>query len=112
MGSQLEETNAIYDCLECGACCRTGSDGRILVDEQDIVRWKRAGRSDLVRALQPGHFGQMAFATRGDGACVHLGTPTHSHACCIYDVRGTTCREFAVGSWQCREFRRDAGLDE
>lgn len=99
------------DCLACGACCRQASDGRILVPAEDIVRWKRTGRVDLVAQLVPGHFGELAFAYTADGACLHLGTPASPHACSIYEERGTTCREFEKGSWQCREFRRDAGLE-
>ncbi len=98
------------DCLTCGACCRTGHDGRILVPEEDLVRWRRLGRNDLVLATQPGHFGERAFATTPEGACVHLGTEASPHACRIYEVRGTTCREFERGSWQCLEFRRERGL--
>lgn len=99
------------DCLACGACCRTGRDGRILVPADDLVRWRRLGREDIVHELVPGHFGELAFATRDDGSCVHLGTPASPNACAIYDVRGTTCREFERGGWQCLEFRRDAGID-
>ena len=99
------------DCLTCGACCRTGHDGRILIPDEDLVRWRRAGRGDIADAVQPGHFGMAAFATRDDGACVHLGTDASPHACQIYADRGTTCREFARGSWQCREFRRDLGVE-
>jgi Fe-S-cluster containining protein len=99
------------DCLTCGACCRTGHDGRILVPPEDLVRWRRAGREDLCEQLQPGHFGLMAFATRPDGSCVHLGTAENANACSIYEVRGTTCREFEKGSRQCLEFRRDFGID-
>jgi Fe-S-cluster containining protein len=100
-----------FDCLTCGACCRTGSDGRILVPEEDLERWRALGRDDLVRATQPGHFGERAFATRPDGSCVHLGTAESPHACAIYAVRGTTCREFEVGCRQCREFRREFGVE-
>lgn len=99
------------DCLQCGACCLTGHDGRILVPLDDIVRWRRMGRNDIAEQLQPGHFGEMAFATTESGACVHLGTESEPHGCRIYEVRGTTCREFEKGSWQCREFRRDFGLE-
>ena len=99
------------DCLACGACCRTGRGGTILVPEEDIVRWRRAGRHDVADAVQPGHFGLAAFATTPEGACVHLGTEASPHACGIYEIRGTTCREFERGGWQCREFRRDFGLD-
>lgn len=99
------------DCLTCGACCREGSDGRILIPEEDLVRWRRLGREDLAAAIVPGHFGEVAFAHRDDGACVHLGTAASHNACSIYEIRGTTCREFERGSRQCREFRRDAGID-
>ena len=101
----------VLDCLTCGACCRQGSDGRILVPAEDIVRWRRSGRDDLADGLVEGHFGEMAFASRDDGACVHLGVPGEPHACAIYPIRGTTCREFEAGSWQCLEFRREAGLE-
>lgn len=73
--------------------------------------WRRIGREDLTRQLQPGHFGEMAFATREDGSCVHLGTADNANACTIYEARGTTCREFERGSRQCLEFRRDFGID-
>ena len=98
------------DCLACGACCRTGHDGRILIPAEDLVRWRALGREDVASAIQPGHFGEVAFATRDDGSCVHLGTATSANACAIYAIRGTTCREFEKGSRQCLEFRRDAGL--
>lgn len=103
--------NAELDCLQCGACCRTGKGGTLLVPEQDLVRWRRMGRHDVARATQPGHFGMAAFATTEEGACTHLGTAESPHACAIYDIRGTTCREFEKGSPQCHEFRRDFGLE-
>lgn len=78
---------------------------------EDIVRWKRIGREDIAQKLQPGHFGEQAFATHADGSCVHLGTDASPHACQIYEDRGTTCREFEKGSRQCHEFRRDFGLE-
>lgn len=99
------------DCLTCGACCRTGHDGRILIPAEDLVRWRALGRHDVAEQVQPGHFGEVAFATRGDGSCVHLGTAESENACAIYTLRGTTCREFERGSRQCLEFRRDFGID-
>jgi Fe-S-cluster containining protein len=76
-----------------------------------LARWKRQGRSDILRHIVPGHFGEKAFADTDEGACVHLGTPQSRNACSIYEDRGTTCREFEKGSWQCLEFRREAGID-
>jgi len=99
------------DCLSCGACCRQASDGRILVPEEDLVRWRRDDRQDILTRLVPGHFGELAFASTDAGACVHLGTAASPNACSIYPDRGTTCRDFEKGSWQCREFRRDMGLE-
>ena len=102
--------STLFDCRACGACCRQASDGRILVPAEDIVRWRRAGREDLVAELVPGHFSELAFPSRQDGSCVHLGTAHNPNDCSIYADRGTTCREFPPGSWQCLEFRRDAGI--
>ncbi len=99
------------DCLTCGACCRTGRDGTILIPEQDLIRWRELGRHDLAEKTQPGHFGLVAFATDESGACVHLGTKASDNACQIYEIRGTTCRDFERGSKQCREFRREFGID-
>jgi Fe-S-cluster containining protein len=97
-----------FDCRACGACCREGSDGRILVPAEDLVRWRRTGHADIADGLVPGHFGEMAFPSRPDGSCVYLGAPSGEHDCSIYEIRGTTCREFEAGSRQCREFRRYA----
>jgi Fe-S-cluster containining protein len=98
------------DCLTCGACCRSGADGRILIPVEDLVRWREMGRQDIANAVQPGHFGMVGFATRADGSCVHLGTRNNPHACRIYGIRAATCRDFEKGSRQCLEFRRDAGI--
>ena len=107
----IEASPAALDCLTCGACCRQASDGRILVPDEDLARWRAQGKVELLEQIVPGHFGEMAFAFTADGACVHLGTSDCSHACRIYDDRGTTCREFERGSWQCLEFRRDMNVD-
>lgn len=104
-------TERELDCLTCGACCRSGHDGRILIPPEDLLRWRASGRDDIAAAIQPGHFGLDAFATRADGSCVHLGTPASVNACQIYEVRGTTCRDFERGSPQCMEFRRDFGVE-
>ena len=99
-----------FDCLSCGACCFQ-RPGTILISEGDLVRWKRERRSDILEQLEPGHFSQMAFRMGDNGACVHHGTEGEPHACRIYEHRGDTCRDFEAGSAQCREFRRDRGVD-
>ncbi|HEX2731132.1 MAG TPA: YkgJ family cysteine cluster protein [Polyangiaceae bacterium] len=98
-----------FDCVTCGACCFQ-RPGTILVSAADLVRWQRAGRQDISSQLEPGHFGQMAFKMGAHGACVHHGTAEAPHACRIYEDRSDTCRDFAAGSRQCLEFRRDRGV--
>jgi Fe-S-cluster containining protein len=103
-------SSAEFDCLACGACCFQ-RPGTILVAAADLVRWKRDGRADILDRLEPGHFGQLAFMMSNRGACVHHGTAEEPHACRIYEARSETCHDFEAGSWQCREFRRDRGVD-
>jgi Fe-S-cluster containining protein len=98
------------DCLTCGACCFQ-RPGTILVSDNDLVRWKRAGQEHILERLTEGHFGHSAFAMGPSGGCVHHGTAEEPHACQIYADRGDTCRDFEAGSWQCLEFRRDRGID-
>ena len=106
-----DEEGPIPDCKTCGACCReAASDGRILVTERDIVRWRREGRGDIVDGLVAGHFGEKAFATASTGACVHLGTEASPHLCSIYLTRAETCHRLEPGSRQCLSYRLDAGI--
>ncbi len=95
------------DCLECGACCRDVGDGTALVSEEDIVRWRRDGRDDIVAGLVPGHFSQLGFPTHPNGTCLHLGTTDNVNACSIYGTRGECCRALVPGSPQCHSYRNE-----
>lgn len=99
------DTGEPLDCTRCGACCESG-EGNILIPAEDLLRWRRLGRQDLVDATVDGHFDERAFAF-SEGACVHLDRGEGRSLCRIYEVRGTTCVAFQAGSWQCLEFRRD-----
>ena len=94
-----------FDCRACGACCRDATDGRISVSAEDLVRWKRTGRADILDGLVDGHFGLQAFGHVG-GSCVHLGTPDNTNDCSIYETRGHYCRLLEPGSEQCRDYIR------
>lgn len=108
-----DDPGEIPDCQDCGACCRVaGDDGRILVYAEDLVRWRRQGRDDILGRLVEGHFGQQAFASTAEGHCVHLGTDASPHLCSIYETRGQTCRRLEPGSRQCFEYRREAGFED
>jgi Fe-S-cluster containining protein len=103
-GEQVE-----LDCLTCGACCFQ-RPGTILLSEDDLLRFARAERRDILEQLEPGHFSSMAFKMNEAGSCVFHGTAGEPHACQIYEDRGDVCREFQAGSPQCLEFRRDRGV--
>ena len=82
------------------------SDGRVLVSTDDLVRWRRQTRTDIIDGLVAGHFGRQAFAARTDGRCVFLGAQTGRLDCAIYPTRGAACRDVQPGDNQCREYRR------
>ena len=98
--------NDELDCRTCGACCRQVPDGTALVSDEDLVRWKREGRADILANLVPGHFGQQGFRAHESGACVHLGTPQNENDCSIYATRGWACHALERGSPQCLSYRR------
>jgi Fe-S-cluster containining protein len=103
-------TEPALDCRACGACCRYAEDGRVPVSAEDLVRWRRSGRSDLADAVVDGHFGERGMPARSDGACRYLGVVGAPNDCAIYPDRPRTCAKFAVGSRQCLEARRLFGL--
>jgi Fe-S-cluster containining protein len=105
-----DDTAAAFDCRECGACCHDASDGRVLVSAEDLVRWRRDARGDILSQLVPGHFSQQGFAADASGCCVHLGTPGHANDCSIYPTRGQACRDLEPGSRQCLDYRRSYGI--
>jgi hypothetical protein len=99
-----------FDCQACGVCCREAKDGRVLVYEEDLVRWRQQGRTDLLASLVPGHFGEKGFAADPEGKCCHLQPTARGFSCSIYETRGRTCRALVAGSAQCLAFRREHGL--
>lgn len=99
-----------FDCVTCGACCFQ-RPGTILITENDLVRYRREKRSDILDQLEEGHFGHMAFMMNEAGSCVHHGRPGAPHECQIYEDRAEVCRTFEAGSPQCLEFRADRGVN-
>ena len=98
------------DCLGCGVCC-TGRPGTVLVDGADVERWRQIGRLDLVEALVPGHFGQLALPSDAVGRCVYQGTDDSPAACSIYALRPSVCAEVPVGGDECLAYRRRGGRE-
>ncbi len=107
MADMSEIVDPTVRCADCdAACCHDVGDGTALVSAEDLVRWRREGRQDILGSLVPGHFGCMGFATHGDGTCVHLGTPARPNDCSIYPTRGEACHALVPGTAQCLTYRR------
>ena len=110
MRAEPDRTPAEGECSRCGACC-CGRPGTVLVIDEDAVRWRQAGRQDLIAELVPGHFGCRGLPTTGSGECVHLRRSGAITTCGIYPLRPLTCATFQAGSAQCKEYRRRGGRE-
>jgi uncharacterized protein len=89
------------DCMTCAACCH---DNAVVLEPTDLVRWKRARRSDLDTEAYVERRGPRKLLRLADsGACQHLaGT-----LCGIYPVRPFNCRAFPAGTEPCLFARFD-----
>jgi uncharacterized protein len=90
------------DCMTCSACCR---DNRVVLDQDDLQRWKDAGRSDLAgKPYVRTDRGEIVLRLQRDTrACVHLrGT-----LCGIYAYRPDNCSLFPAGSEPCLTSREE-----
>lgn len=107
----MGDTMAKYDCCECGACCCAGYD--VLLNEEDVDRFESAPSLLRLTILhhRPGGWPMRFMAKAADGKrCVALDGPLGQVGCTIYDDRPGLCREFASGSPDCLEARRQFGL--
>lgn len=95
-------SNALPDCLRCGACCHSQSERFVRVTGAD---WTRLG--DAAERLA--HFigrGNEAYMKMSDGHCAALDVRVDANQqveyfCTIYDRRPQICRDLARGSPEC-----------
>ena len=112
-----------YDCQKCGACCVSWDcvPDYVYLEPKDKDRMSKATYADFTRGYgrQRHRVMQLAFipAAVPDGvvgevfACKALrGIVGDEVACGIYEERPKACRRFEVGSEDCLEMRRRAGL--
>lgn len=89
------------DCLACGACCR---DNEVSVLEQDIERFRAAGRMDLLaKPYARQRDGKLMLTLLKNKDCRHLAA---DNKCGIYAVRPDACSTFPVAS-ECCLFARE-----
>lgn len=89
------------DCMTCAACCH---DNAVLLEPNDLLRWKRAKRDDLMGGGFVERRGRGQYLRLAEsGACQHL----NGTLCGIYPVRPFNCRAFPAGTEPCLFARRD-----
>jgi Fe-S-cluster containining protein len=91
------------DCLKCAACCH---DANVLLDGDDLDRFREAGRRDLCGRsyVRRARDGKITLRFVGSGPCQHL---RRDKKCSIYPIRPDNCRVFVVGSEACLAARED-----
>ena len=91
-------------CKRCGFCCQAHVG--MLVSHEDILRWRREGRDDILRLIENAEivYGRDGL---GDGEylidCPFLISEGDLAACAIYDARPQVCRDFRPGSERCSQ---------
>lgn len=85
------------DCLECAACCH---ESNVVLHEDDMQRFRDAGRADLLgRAyVRRARDGKVTLRFAESGRCQHL---KRDNKCRIYPIRPFNCSVFPVGSEAC-----------
>lgn len=85
------------DCLACGACCH---HMEVPLEDDDMIRFKNAGRHDLLKSPHVVRRKGKLFLPvhRKHGRCHKLG---EDYACSIYEIRPDPCRNFPAGSEGC-----------
>ncbi|MFO0550241.1 MAG: YkgJ family cysteine cluster protein [Polyangiaceae bacterium] len=84
------------DCLDCAACCH---DANVLLDDDDLERFRDAGRTDLTKPpfVRRARDGKVTLRFLGP-KCQHL---KRDNKCRIYAIRPFNCSVFPVGSEAC-----------
>jgi Fe-S-cluster containining protein len=107
------------DCQSCGACCMPDEAGDVYVDlaEDDVLRLSPAFRQRAVvdlRATTGDPWLSLRTKRDDEGHCVCIalqGTIGARVSCSIYERRPDGCRDYQPGTTDCRQARRNAGLE-
>jgi Fe-S-cluster containining protein len=105
--SEISHTN----CERCGKCCL--ADFIAYVRDEDIDRWHREGRDDILQMIRREHALWMGdhLVCADDGrylrGCPFLAFEETQHRCSIYATRPRVCRDYRPGSSEiCPKFHR------
>jgi len=99
------------DCERCGKCCL--ADFVAYVHDEDIDRWQRDGRDDILQMIRREHALWMGahLVCADDGrylrGCLFLSFEGNFYRCSIYEARPRVCRDYQPGSSEiCPKFHR------
>ncbi|HTZ41283.1 MAG TPA: YkgJ family cysteine cluster protein [Syntrophales bacterium] len=96
-------------CLRCGICCM--ADMIADADEEDLERWKRDDRNDILQVYRDARWVGDHFVSVATGMTIHdcpfLDYRDGFFACTIYETRPRVCRDFEPGSSEiCSQFQK------
>lgn len=105
------DCSGTIECQRCGRCCL--ADFRAYVTDEDIGRWKRENRRDILHILG----GEEAFwqgdrlvsaeSGKGRRGCPFFDFDGEHFSCAIYHTRPATCRGYEAGSSElCPQYRK------
>jgi Fe-S-cluster containining protein len=94
-----------FDCFACGACCRSNE---VVLQRDDIARFRRAKRDDLYARpfARRRSDGKIVLTLLQSKDCRHLQA---DNRCDIYELRPNACSTFPVAS-ECCMFAREEEL--
>jgi Fe-S-cluster containining protein len=103
----------IDSCHACGACCLTVTQPPFyrIFDDDGEDAWERLKRESpsLVAELIADYRSRRAAGRPSYGTpCIWFDEPTRQ--CRHYEFRPRACREFEIGSTDCHDARRRAGV--
>lgn len=111
------DNSETIECQRCGRCCL--ADFRAYVTDDDIQRWKREQRRDILHILTgESTFWQGDRLVSADSGKPRRGCPffdfdAEQFGCAIYDTRPAACRKYAAGSSElCPQYRGKAPVDD
>ncbi|MCF7872477.1 YkgJ family cysteine cluster protein [Candidatus Woesearchaeota archaeon] len=79
----------------CGSCHKCCKNNKILIYQEDVDRWKKEGRYDIILCLERwAIFGVFLIHKKDKEECIFLDEEI---GCTIHKTRPKICREFPRG---------------
>lgn len=96
-----------FECVQCGRCCK-GSNGTLIACEEDFERWEKAGRKDILGAVDLGYDLWFNPETGEEFArCPWLRKKPNQdkYICTIHSLKPRICKDYPSDRKHGKEFR-------